>query len=54
VKVTLRVRPEVYEAAKEVAAAERRSLNRQLEVFIEAALEQRRREQEQRDDRPPG
>ena len=43
-KVTLRVRPEVYEAAKEAAADERRSLNRQLEVFIEEGLARRRRE----------
>ena len=50
---SIRVRPDVAAEVKAIAAAERRSLNKQIEVMLDDWL-QRRREQEQRDDRPPG
>jgi hypothetical protein len=49
VQLSLRVTPEMYEAIKAVATVERRSINRQLELMIEEALEQRRREREERE-----
>ena len=54
VAVSIRVKPEVYEAIKAGAAEGRRSINRQIELLIDLALEQQAREREQRDDRPPG
>jgi hypothetical protein len=41
VQISLRVTPEVYEAIKAVAAAEKRSVNRQLELMIEDWLRRR-------------
>ena len=40
-QISLRVTPEVYEAIKAVAAAEKRSVNRQLELMIEDWLRRR-------------
>jgi hypothetical protein len=53
VQLSLRVTPEMYEAIKAVAAAERRSINRQLELMIEEWL-RRRRLREPRDEADRG
>jgi hypothetical protein len=53
VQLSLRVTPEMYEAIKAVAAAERRSINRQLELMIEEWL-RRRRLREPRDEADGG
>jgi hypothetical protein len=44
VQISLRVTPEIYEAIKAVAAAEKRSINRQLELMIEDWLQRRERQ----------
>jgi hypothetical protein len=46
VAFSIRVRPEVAAAVRANAAAARRSLNREIELYIEEALERRRRERE--------
>jgi predicted HicB family RNase H-like nuclease len=57
VSMSIRVRPDVAEEVRANAAAARRSLNREVELYIEEALERRRRaraQEQQQDDRPPG
>jgi hypothetical protein len=49
VAFSIRVRPEVAAAVRANAAAARRSLNREIELYIEEALERRRRERSERD-----
>jgi hypothetical protein len=46
VHFSIRVRPEVAQAIREAAEAGRRSLNREIELLIDEALEQRRRQDE--------
>jgi len=43
VAFSIRVRPEVAEAVRANAAVARRSINREIELYIEEALERRRR-----------
>jgi hypothetical protein len=49
VAFSIRVRPEVAAAVRANAAAARRSLNREIELYIEEALERRRREREEQE-----
>ena len=46
---SIRVRPEVAEEVRANAAAARRSLNREIELYVEEALERRRRERAARE-----
>jgi hypothetical protein len=46
VAFSVRVRPEVAVALREQAAANRRSINREIELYIDEALERRRQQQE--------
>jgi predicted HicB family RNase H-like nuclease len=48
VSMSIRVRPEIAEEVRANAAAARRSINREVELYIEEALERRRQGQ-----RPP-
>jgi hypothetical protein len=47
---SVRVRPEIAEKVRRNAAAARRSINRELELYVEEAVERREREQERRGD----
>lgn len=49
-QITLRVTPDVYDAIKATATADKRSINRQIEHMIEEWL--RRREREAPSDTP--
>lgn len=46
VSMSIRVRPEIAEEVRANADANRRSINREVELYIEEALERRRREQQ--------
>lgn len=52
VPISIRVKPEVYDAIKAGAAEGRRSINRHVELLIDEALEARRRRQEGEGDTP--
>jgi hypothetical protein len=63
VAFSIRVRPEVAEEVRANAAAARRSLNREIELYVEEALARRRRDRAARpvredpraaEDEPPG
>ena len=45
---SLRVDQDTYEAIQEIAAAEQRSVNAQIERFLREAVERWRRQQERR------
>jgi hypothetical protein len=55
VAFSIRARPDVASELRAVAAAERRSVNKQIELMLEEWLRQRReRGEAPRDGRPPG
>ena len=56
--MALRLEPDLARLVRRIAAAERRSVNKQLETWVEAAvrgwLRAHPEESERQDDRPPG
>ena len=49
-RIALRLPPELARLVREIAEAEKRSVNRQVELFVEEAV---RRWQQQREGQPP-